>query len=63
MGWSGLVVAAIIGSMKPSEALDEAKGILGATIQLRRRIHRQPELGLTLPRTQAAVLEKGKGGP
>ncbi len=56
-GWSGLVVAAIIGSMKPSEALNEAKGILDETIQLRRRIHRQPELGLTLPRTQAAVLE------
>jgi len=43
--------------MKPSEALNEAKGILDETIQLRRRIHRQPELGLTLPRTQAAVLE------
>src|SRR5436309_4278653 len=43
--------------MNASEILGDAKGILDATIQLRRRIHRQPELGLTLPRTQAAVLE------
>src|SRR4249920_1178113 len=43
--------------MKPSAILDDAKSILDDTIQLRRRIHRHPELGLTLPRTQAAVLE------
>ena len=35
----------------------EAQRILDETIELRRRIHRHPELGLTLPRTQAAVLE------
>ncbi len=35
----------------------EAQLILDETIELRRRIHRHPELGLTLPRTQAAVLE------
>ena len=27
------------------------------TIELRRRLHRHPEIGLHLPRTQAAVLE------
>ena len=31
--------------------------MLDDTIQLRRRIHRHPELGLTVPRTQAVVLE------
>src|SRR5262245_12039709 len=43
--------------MKPSEILDDARSILGDAIELRRRIHRYPERGLTLPRTQAAVLE------
>jgi hippurate hydrolase len=35
---------------------DEARQLLDDTIELRRRIHRHPELGLSLPRTQAAVL-------
>ena len=48
---------AIIPLMKPSAILDDARSILDDTIQLRRRIHRHPEIGLTLPRTQAAVLE------
>jgi amidohydrolase len=39
------------------EVLDDAKSVLDDTIQLRRRIHRHPEIGLTLPRTQATVLE------
>ena len=43
--------------MNLPELLAEAKATLDETIQLRRRIHRHPELGLTLPRTQAAVLE------
>src|SRR5688572_29675970 len=43
--------------MKPGELLAQAKELLDDTIQLRRRIHRQPELGLELPKTQAAVLE------
>jgi hippurate hydrolase len=37
--------------------LDEARGLLDDVIGLRRRIHRHPEIGLTLPRTQQAVLE------
>jgi amidohydrolase len=37
--------------------LDEARGLLDETVDLRRRIHRHPEIGLTLPRTQQVVLE------
>ncbi|HEX9821976.1 MAG TPA: M20 family metallopeptidase [Methylomirabilota bacterium] len=37
--------------------LHEARGLLDDVIALRRRIHRHPEIGLTLPRTQQAVLE------
>jgi hippurate hydrolase len=40
-----------------SELLSSAQQMLDEIVQLRRRIHRHPELGLTLPRTQAAVLE------
>ncbi len=43
--------------MKSAEILSEAQGVLDDAIQLRRRIHRHPEIGLTLPRTQATVLE------
>ena len=43
--------------MKTSEILAEAHDLLDDTIQLRRRIHRHPEVGLALPRTQATVLE------
>jgi amidohydrolase len=43
--------------MNLTEILTEARAMLDDTIQLRRRIHRHPELGLALPRTQAAVLE------
>jgi len=49
--------------MKPSAILDDARAILDDTIQLRRRIHRHPELGLALPRTQATVLEALAGLP
>jgi amidohydrolase len=37
--------------------LEEAGGLLDDVVTLRRRIHRHPEIGLTLPRTQRAVLE------
>ena len=43
--------------MKPTEVLADAERVAADAIQLRRRIHRHPEIGLTLPRTQAAVLE------
>ena len=41
----------------PTSLLDEARGLLDDTIELRRRIHRHPEIGLTLPRTQQVVLD------
>ena len=37
--------------------LDAAREILPEVIALRRRLHRIPEVGLELPRTQALVLE------
>ena len=37
--------------------LDEAQQLLPAATQLRRRIHKQPELGLNLPLTTQAVLD------
>src|SRR5499426_907944 len=43
--------------MNTSEILRDARAVLEDTIQLRRRIHRQPEIGLSVPRTQAAVLD------
>jgi hippurate hydrolase len=45
------------------EILREAQEMLDETSRLRRRIHQHPELGLTLPRTQAAVLEALDGLP
>ena len=43
--------------MTSAEILSEARSVADDAVQLRRRIHRHPEIGLTLPRTQAAVLE------
>jgi amidohydrolase len=40
-----------------AEILEEARGVADEAVELRRRIHRQPEIGLRLPRTQAVVLE------
>jgi len=37
--------------------LDEARGLLDDVVALRRGIHRHPEIGLALPRTQQAVVE------
>lgn len=41
--------------------VDEARTLLDDTIELRRRIHRRPEIGLTLPRTQETVLRAIEG--
>ncbi len=41
--------------------LDEAADLQADAVALRRRIHRRPELGLELPRTQEAVLESLDG--
>jgi amidohydrolase len=43
--------------MTDSTLLNEAQGLLDDAIQLRRRIHREPELGLQVPRTQDKVLQ------
>jgi hippurate hydrolase len=39
----------------------EARSLLPAVVELRRRIHAHPELGLVLPETQRAVLESLEG--
>ena len=42
----------------PSEALlAEAEALLPQAVELRRTLHRYPELGLELPRTKACVME------
>src|SRR5499433_889800 len=43
--------------MNAAAILDEAGSVAAEAIEIRRRIHRHPEIGLTLPRTQATVLE------
>ena len=43
--------------------LDEARGLLDGAIAVRRQIHRHPEIGLTLPRTQEVILDGLKGLP
>jgi amidohydrolase len=45
------------------ELVDEARGLLDDVVQLRRSIHREPELGLDLPLTQAKVLAALQGLP
>src|SRR5579859_1402066 len=45
------------------EPLDQAHGLLPEVVRLRRSIHREPELGLDLPLTQAKVLDELQGLP
>jgi hippurate hydrolase len=42
---------------------DDAQSMAGELIQLRRALHRTPEVGLALPRTQEAVLGALDGLP
>ena len=44
-----------------SELLDAAEAVHGDVVELRRSIHREPELGLDLPKTQAKVLDALSG--
>ncbi len=44
-------------ALDPAALLAEARELLPDAVQLRRRIHREPELGLDLPLTQAKVLD------
>jgi hippurate hydrolase len=41
----------------PAALLDEARALHDDVVALRRRPHRHPEIGLTLPRTQTVVPE------
>src|ERR1041384_1745640 len=43
--------------------LDDARRTLDETVDLRRRLHRHPEIGLALPRTQQTVLDALAGLP
>jgi amidohydrolase len=45
------------------QLVDEARALLDDVVQLRRSIHREPELGLDLPLTQQKVLDALKGLP
>ncbi|HJL69255.1 MAG TPA: M20/M25/M40 family metallo-hydrolase, partial [Anaerolineales bacterium] len=40
-----------------AQLIEQARALKARTVDLRRRIHRHPELGLDLPRTREAVLE------
>ena len=42
----------------PADLLDDARAALAATVAIRRRLHRTPEVGLDLPATQAIVVEE-----
>ncbi|MDQ2677999.1 MAG: M20 family metallopeptidase [Actinomycetota bacterium] len=44
-------------SLIDEDLLDTARALLPGVVDLRRALHRHPELGLELPRTQAAVLD------
>src|SRR3954454_12229539 len=48
---------------RSADLLAAASSDADRTIDLRRRLHRQPEVGLQLPRTQATVLEAFQGLP
>jgi len=41
----------------PNDLLEPARDLLDGVVDLRRRLHRHPEVGLDLPRTQAAVVD------
>ncbi len=46
-----------------SELLTQAEELFGDMVELRRRIHREPEVGLQLPRTQEKILDALDGLP
>ncbi len=46
------------GAASPDGLLEAALAIQDDIVAIRRRIHRQPEIGLDLPKTQAVVLEE-----
>ena len=46
------------GALATDDLLDAARAIQGDVVAIRRRIHRQPEIGLHLPKTQAVILDE-----
>jgi len=48
-------------SLIDEDLLDTARALLPDVVDLRRRLHQHPELGLELPRTQSAVLDALEG--
>src|SRR5438093_5394998 len=49
--------------MPMQELLEQANALLPDVVRLRRSIHREPELGLDLPLSQAKVLDELRGLP
>ncbi|HEY8987609.1 MAG TPA: M20 family metallopeptidase [Candidatus Limnocylindrales bacterium] len=53
----------VAGNPSSDDFLDAARTIQDDVVAIRRRIHRQPEIGLDLPKTQAVIIEElGKLG-
>jgi hippurate hydrolase len=52
-----------LGTLDAGALLDQAGALLDDVVALRRDLHRRPELGLDLPRTQARVLDALDGLP
>ena len=52
-----MIPSGAMATIQTTSLLDEARALLDDTVDLRRRIHRHPEIGLTLPRTQQVVLD------
>src|SRR5262245_9608238 len=44
-------------SQNPEGLVDEARKLLPEVVRLRREIHRHPEVGITLPHTQGAIID------
>ena len=50
-------------TLSPDTLLEDARALSGDIADLRHRLHREPELGLDLPRTQEKVLQALDGLP
>lgn len=50
-------------TLSPDTLLEDARSLSGDIADLRHRLHREPELGLDLPRTQEKVLQALDGRP
>jgi amidohydrolase len=48
----------VAGNPSSDDFLDAARAIQDDVVAIRRRIHRQPEIGLDLPKTQAVIIEE-----